>query len=350
MRTFAIAALVGSVTGTPTIVFNDGDDANCIVNADGNTLIQYDGSDVHPSFECHHTSATECECNHPHTTHHTGGCKEFYGYNSQKTFQFDGDCTDTGKDVVYSWSKTEGACPTACGTAASTPADSYDCVGDDGSTGNSGTLCGTEPFTTTSCPETAACPTPCTEVSYDGSGSMGPSYRYYSDTLWGAQVVSWNPDWLDAIWEKQFDTNTQHWLQYNFPSPRDLTKATMRQYPRSDSSVDTQGCGTPRTTVTRHGHTVINFCDDVTGDRYLGYSGAFCANIAVQYSNDGSGDDSSWQTATTWPAQIMDNEFTWNSVGAYSKWRFKCTDTIYNGGNANQWQGGYVRLYTGSQC
>jgi hypothetical protein len=65
-----------------------------------------------------------------------------------------------GQDCVitYSWSKTAATCPTACGNAASTPADSYDdCVGSDGSTGNTGSLCGTKPSTTTSCDPTPSC-------------------------------------------------------------------------------------------------------------------------------------------------------------------------------------------------
>jgi hypothetical protein len=64
-----------------------------------------------------------------------------------------------GQDCVitYSWSKTAATCPTACGTAASSPADSYNCVGSNGSTGNTGSLCGTKLSTTISCAATSAC-------------------------------------------------------------------------------------------------------------------------------------------------------------------------------------------------
>merc|ERR1719305_2049737 len=68
-----------------------------------------------------------------------------------------GNC-NLGSCVTYSWSKTAASCPTACGTAASSPADSYDCVGSDGSTGNAGSLCVTKPSTTTSCAATSPCP------------------------------------------------------------------------------------------------------------------------------------------------------------------------------------------------
>ena len=67
-------------------------------------------------------------------------------------------CSATSACVTYSWSKTAASCPTACGTAESTPADSYDCVGSDGSTSNIASKCGTMPSTTTSCAATSPCP------------------------------------------------------------------------------------------------------------------------------------------------------------------------------------------------
>ena len=165
---------------------------------------------------------------------------------------------------------------------------------------------------------------------------MGPSYRYFQGGRNG-------PFGSNAGWEKRFNTNTKHYLTYRFASPRAITKATMRQYGRSCSSIGS-GCCQSRRTVHRHGKTVRNFCADYSGNRYAGYSGAYCANIKIQYSDTGS----SFTTASTWPAQILDNTFYWNSVGAHRYWRLLCDDTSYHGGNPNQWQGQGIRLYQGN--
>jgi len=179
-------------------------------------------------------------------------------------------------------------------------------------------------------------PVPCRQASYDGSASMGPSYRYFQGGRNG-------PFGSNAAWEKKFNTNTKHYLTYAFASPRAITKATMKQYYRSCSSMS-KGCCKSRSTVRRHGKTVHNFCADYSGNRYAGYSGAYCANIKIQYSDNGN----SFKTASTWPAQILDNVFYWNSVGKHRYWRLLCDDTTYNGGNPNQWQGHGIRLYEGN--
>ena len=80
-----------------------------------------------------------------------------FDHTDGTTVSAGGDCVT--QDVTYSWSKAAAICPTTCGTAASSPADFYDCVGSDGSTGNAASKCGTAPSTTTSCAAIPACPT-----------------------------------------------------------------------------------------------------------------------------------------------------------------------------------------------
>ena len=47
MRSFAIAALVGTVAAAPATVFQSGDAPKCYVLANGETAVQYT-SDFHP--------------------------------------------------------------------------------------------------------------------------------------------------------------------------------------------------------------------------------------------------------------------------------------------------------------
>ena len=67
MRSFAITALVCTVTAAPATVFEPGDASRCFVTAAGQTRVEFTG-DIHPSFKCaHNADNTACSCvsNHP---------------------------------------------------------------------------------------------------------------------------------------------------------------------------------------------------------------------------------------------------------------------------------------------
>jgi hypothetical protein len=115
MRSFAIAALVGTVTASPAYTFATGEAPHCLVLANGATSVHYSGT-IHPSFKCSHTSANTCVCSNPHPTHHTGGCKEF-DHTDGTNHKADGDCTDSGLNAIDgAWSGyTYGACSKSCG-------------------------------------------------------------------------------------------------------------------------------------------------------------------------------------------------------------------------------------------
>ena len=115
MRSFAIAALVGTVTASPAYTFTAGEAPHCKVLANGATAIEYT-SDMHPSFKCTHTGST-CVCSNPHPTHHTGSCKEF-DHTDGTNLKADGDCTDSGLNAIDgAWSGyTYGICSKSCGT------------------------------------------------------------------------------------------------------------------------------------------------------------------------------------------------------------------------------------------
>jgi hypothetical protein len=106
MRSFTLAALVGTVAAAPAVIFAPGQAPVCFVNADGNTVVQYIQA-KHPSFKCTH-NAGKCACAFTHPTHHRGGCQQF-DHTSGKTHSVNGDCTAAGK-------------PTPAPTAAPTPA------------------------------------------------------------------------------------------------------------------------------------------------------------------------------------------------------------------------------------
>jgi hypothetical protein len=94
MRSFAVAALVGTASTLPAAVFAPGAPPACTVNAEGNTLVQYTQK-LHASFKCAHTSTTTCACVFAHPTHHGGRCQEFTTV-SGKTHQIGGDCGVSG--------------------------------------------------------------------------------------------------------------------------------------------------------------------------------------------------------------------------------------------------------------
>ena len=75
MRSFAIAALVGTVAASPATVFQSGEAPKCYRTASGETVVEYVSS-MHPSFKCTPSGAT-CKCTAKHPTHHTGGCQQY---------------------------------------------------------------------------------------------------------------------------------------------------------------------------------------------------------------------------------------------------------------------------------
>ena len=68
MRSFAVAALVGTAAAAPATVFQAGDAPNCFVTAAGHTRVEYT-DDIHPSFKCtHNADNTACACVTVHPT------------------------------------------------------------------------------------------------------------------------------------------------------------------------------------------------------------------------------------------------------------------------------------------
>ena len=143
MRSFTLAALVGTVTAAPATVFLAGDVPKCYVLANGETKVEYTNSDIHPSFKCTHTG-NACKCTNPHPTHHvsswscprapvrrhatltrcppaappappcaqTGRCMEL-DHSSGKTHSFSGDCSAGGLNAIDGGVTGFGACNSA---------------------------------------------------------------------------------------------------------------------------------------------------------------------------------------------------------------------------------------------
>ena len=67
MRSFTVAALVGTAAAAPATIFQAGDPPACFVTDSGETRVEFT-SDIHPSFKCtHNADNTACSCvsNHP---------------------------------------------------------------------------------------------------------------------------------------------------------------------------------------------------------------------------------------------------------------------------------------------
>ena len=109
MRSFAIAALVSTVAAAPATVFLAGDAPKCYVLANGETKVEYTGSDIHPSFKCTHTGNV-CKCANPHPTHHTGGCMQL-DHTDGQTHSISGDCTASGRRSATAGSAAATAAP-----------------------------------------------------------------------------------------------------------------------------------------------------------------------------------------------------------------------------------------------
>jgi hypothetical protein len=96
-------------------------------------------------------------CNSPAPKHGGNDCSGLDGGSATNS---DATCA-TALCYTYAYSKTAATCPTACGTAASTPADTYTCIRTAVVSGSTTTVadtsCGTKPSTTTSCGSTASC-------------------------------------------------------------------------------------------------------------------------------------------------------------------------------------------------
>jgi len=109
MRSFAIAALVGSATA---VQFGANDVPTCKV-VNGHTVVSYTAN-IHPSFKCSHTSGS-CKCT-VHPTHAQGKCREF-DHSDGANHKVSGDCTASGVNAInggYSgWNY--GACSKTCG-------------------------------------------------------------------------------------------------------------------------------------------------------------------------------------------------------------------------------------------
>ena len=122
MRSFAFAALVGTASAAPAVIFSAGEAPKCFVDANGRTNIHYT-DDIHPSFKCtHNADNTACSCTNPHPTHHHGACREF-DHTDSHTYSFDGDCTDTGVNPVHgAWSTwtAQGSCSASRGDGSQT--------------------------------------------------------------------------------------------------------------------------------------------------------------------------------------------------------------------------------------
>jgi hypothetical protein len=74
----------------------------CEVDDAGFTHVYYT-STQHPSFKCTH-AGTVCTCTLKHPTHDTGGCKQVESKTNGKLIDGGGDCTETGKDPVTTFS------------------------------------------------------------------------------------------------------------------------------------------------------------------------------------------------------------------------------------------------------
>ena len=116
MRSFTIAALVGTVASAPATIFKQGDAPKCFLTASGETVVEYVSS-MHPSFKCTPTGAT-CTCTAKHPTHHTGSCQQL-SHTSGTVHSVSGDCSDTGKNAIDgAWSAFSAwnVCSKTCGT------------------------------------------------------------------------------------------------------------------------------------------------------------------------------------------------------------------------------------------
>ena len=116
MRSFAIAALVGTVASAPATIFKQGDAPKCFLTASGETVVEYVSS-MHPSFKCTPSGAA-CTCTAKHPTHHTGGCRQLT-HTSGQVYSVEGDCSDSGKNAIDgAWSAFSAwnVCSKTCGT------------------------------------------------------------------------------------------------------------------------------------------------------------------------------------------------------------------------------------------
>ena len=116
MRSFTIAALVGTVTAAPATIFAVGSAPKCFVTASGRTVVEY-RSDLHPSFKCSHAGSV-CSCTVKHPTHHTGSCREF-DHTDSSTFKIDGDCSDGGLNHIDGGWTGYSACSSTRSSACS---------------------------------------------------------------------------------------------------------------------------------------------------------------------------------------------------------------------------------------
>jgi len=111
MRSFAIAALVGSATA---VQFGANDVPTCKV-VNGHTVVSYTAN-IHPSFKCSHTGGS-CKCT-VHPTHAQGKCREF-DHSDGVNHKVSGDCTASGVNAINGgWSSFTAwsACSKTCAT------------------------------------------------------------------------------------------------------------------------------------------------------------------------------------------------------------------------------------------